>query len=207
MAGPGPAHVLKREPERSADHGVGARPLPEGIARGIDAEALRDGPVHDDERRARVRRRLHGLEVKGRVRHRFDGGEDDRQVLGKRACHDRIGRYGLDARPPEPRHEDRDHFVGFPPCAPEHRRDARSRGRDGGKTVAPAALHQPGLEAVEIVGRVDLDCECACPVCDRGGVGCERAQHVVQNRLGLGGRDGDGDAAQGMRHSDHREAG
>ena len=136
LAGPGAAHVLKSEPERAADRGIGPRPLPEGIARGIDAEALRDGPVHDDERRAGMRRRLDGLEVEGRVRHRFDGGEDDRQVLGKRPGHDRIGGDGLDGRPAEPRHDDRDHLVRHSAACPES--IAATRARVGGIAGSPS---------------------------------------------------------------------
>ena len=196
-------HVLQGQPEGAADHGIGAGSLPQHIASGVDAETLGDGSIDDDEGRAGMRRGLDRLQIERGIGHGFDGGENDREMLGPGSRHHRVRGDGLHARPAEPRHEDGRDVVGPATGAGEHARDTLARGRNGGKPVTPSLLHEPRLELLDVAGRLHRRSGAAGGGPARVRILGEGTQHSLDDGLGLGRHQRRRYAADRVRHRHH----
>ena len=114
----------------------------------------RMGPFTIHRRSRAHRRRPHavGIELLGAAG--FDRRDDDRQVLGLTARHDRVDRHLLDGRRREVRGDDRNQVLSVPRGAREHAQDALGGRGDHGEAVGQPLVVQ---EFVQVVVTPDFD--------------------------------------------------
>ncbi|MNC84745.1 hypothetical protein D3C83_03110 [compost metagenome] len=154
--GAGAADVDEHEPQGAADRGVGAPAGAEHATPAVDAQPRHRRTVHDDERRARVRRGLAMRKAVGGVRYRLQRGHDHRQIFRLAACH-----HGIDSNMPHrcgahARRHHADHFVGGAPRhARKHRLNTFFSGRHDRQTVGPAVLVEIIVYGVVALLRLD----------------------------------------------------
>ena len=84
-ARPAAAHVHEDEPDGAADGGIGAEARAEEPGARVQPDGPRVRAAHDDERRHRMRGRLHAVEIEGGLEHGLDGGHDHREVARARS--------------------------------------------------------------------------------------------------------------------------
>jgi hypothetical protein len=85
---------------------------------------------------------------------RFDGGQDDRQILGTAAGHDRVDRDLLHGRRGEIGRDDRDHVLWVAGRSREHAKDALGRRGNNGKPVGESPVKE---KLHRVVALRDLD--------------------------------------------------
>src|SRR5437762_2848960 len=146
--GPGAPHVLEAEPQAAADHRVRPVALSERVRAARDPETPAERPIDDEERRARVGRRLDRVQVEARLGDGADGGDDHREVLGQGAGERRVHRDRLERRDPAAGRERRDDLVPALCQVAQQTRDALLGRRQHGQPVRPALGDGEILEGV-----------------------------------------------------------
>ena len=146
----------QHEPHRAAHGRVGTVARSERARARVEVGARRDLAVHDDERRHRMRRRVHPAQVQLGAAERADCGEDDGEHFGTAPRQHRVHGDRAAGNNAAPRLQDGERLVRITGRGREHRVDPFGRRRHDRQSVAPTVRGESARERLGLVV-VDID--------------------------------------------------
>ncbi len=131
------ADVPQHEAQRTPDRRRSTAAMAEGTFLDVEPELFNCRTADDNQRRARMRRRLHAIEIEPFLEHRLDRSDHDRHVLRLAARHHAVDRDFFDGRNTVARRHHADDFPGIALEVLENALDRAARRRHDRQTVGP----------------------------------------------------------------------